>query len=775
MTTLHLLPRSEKQAPDNPLQLDLWPLYHQMRTYEGLADYDLVANVYDTGTGKTQAALLHLLRLARVGGNALFIAPTNALLHQHAETVQDFVAAHDLDYMVVEMNAGRLRQVMEKGERPGEALQHLINNPTAYGEALGSDLDSAYQHPLVLVVNPDIFYYALFFRYRSHDQRNMFQAFLTTFGYIIIDEFHYYDSKQLANFLFFFVLSKDFGYFEQGRRICLLSATPGPEVMAYLDRVFQDRWLLVAPENEPSESDDYPTLPVLTRLDLHVESAEIQDWAAGHREDLHDRLDKQAAQDGVLISSALWRINQCYGILRREIGDERVGRITGPEPEERRGEVTGYPLILATPTVDIGYNFRKEDKRRQNVDFLICDARYRDELVQRIGRAGRVLGKPETDGVSEAVALLPDDACRALQSYDEQTLTRQEFAQVLEDTAALPQRQLLDAYVRSYAVTECFYPINQMWRMMPKEQQTKLDNLFERVRETFAPNSRRSAGGLRGFFSKHYYRQRWLADNKTTIKENRDTAHQLSDMIYWRTRTKYGPADLEPQLSEFLESDELVTQLRDFVRGQVALVDALFSFRDSFQGPVAVVYDRQRLLSSEQINAYNLIHLVSNYEIDWLDGRAEFCRNFETEQRGDLYGIIRDWREPRLYVGLNYVYEGPRDGFEKIWCHRPVPLEGLSLTAWEQGDVPHQLDSRVASVLRERCVPALIIKEEERAIAYSRFRTSNIFLRRLDVRFPGAKERTYYVILGTQAFMADAELQGWFHWQERQEGDAIII
>lgn len=73
-----------------------------------------------------------------------------------------------------------------------------------------------------------------------------------------------------------------------------------------------------------------------------------------------------------------------------------MGRITGPEPEAERMRATALNLILATPTVDIGYNFDKKDKQRQNVDFLICDARYGDELLQRIGRAGRVLGKQET-------------------------------------------------------------------------------------------------------------------------------------------------------------------------------------------------------------------------------------------------------------------------------------------------------------------------------------------------------------------------------------------
>ena len=97
------------------------------------------------------------------------------------------------------------------------------------------------RQPIILVVNPDIFYYALYFRYGAHDRRNVFERFLTAFDYIVVDEFHYYDAKQLANFLFAFALFDQFGYFDaRGRKVCLLSATPAQTVVTYLDRIFDN-------------------------------------------------------------------------------------------------------------------------------------------------------------------------------------------------------------------------------------------------------------------------------------------------------------------------------------------------------------------------------------------------------------------------------------------------------------------------------------------------------------------------------------------------------
>lgn len=774
MSKIRLLPQSEKLAPEDPWGLEHRPLYHQLRTYGALVDHDLVVNTYNTGTGKTIASLLQLFRLNGKRKNVLFIAPTNALLHQHAEDIREFIQQHDLDFLVLEVHAARLREMME-GQRPGETFQRLIQNPLTYAEALGIPLDDHHRRPIVLVVNPDIFYYALYFRYGRHDQRNVFEKALTAFDYVVIDEFHYYDSKQLANFLFFFVISQQFGYFEHGRRICLLSATPNEYVLDYLDRVFGKDWAWVAPHNELGESEDYPTTPVLTALDVELVEAEIQEWAMAHRRDLAGWLDTE--QDGVLISSALWRINTCYTTLRMTIGAERMGRITGPEPEAKRQQATGRPLILATPTVDIGYNFKKQNKKRQNIDFLVCDARYGDELLQRLGRAGRVLGKPRHDGVSHAVALLNVEAHRALADYADETLSRAEFAEIVGNIEALPPKQTLYNYIRSHAITECFYPIYQVERIMPDHLQDEMDALCERVREVFAPASKRPAWSLRRFFGKHWGRKRWLRENKREMSMGRETAFQVADWIKWREGVEYEASDLEPQIEYLLERAGERQRLRDFVASQVHLTESLFSFRDSFQGPTAVVYDKQHLLSSETINSYGLMHLVSNYRIRWLDGRWEFVRAFgEVKPKGDLYGVIEGWRDPRLILELSYESPVPRDEFDKRVCRRPVALRGLRLVARERGGDAYQMDSRIVGVFKDRYITALVVRPEDFGVVYGKLSGTPIYTRRLTVVFPdGQINEDYSIVLGTQAFQAHAELLSYFLMKDRLKEEVIII
>ena len=106
-------------------------------------------------------------------------------------------------------------------------------------------------------------------------------------------------------------------------------------------------------------------------------------------------------KDGALISSSLRTINEIKQGLQQEGMQSRLGLITGAvSTEERRDATKSFPLVLATPTVDIGYNFEKLGKSRQNIDFICFDALYGSEFTQRIGRAGRLLGKIDTNHVS---------------------------------------------------------------------------------------------------------------------------------------------------------------------------------------------------------------------------------------------------------------------------------------------------------------------------------------------------------------------------------------
>ena len=247
--TVTLNAGDEKISPTNPLGLKSTPLYHQQRTYEALKTSELVINTYNTGTGKTHASLLRLFDLK--GENVLFIAPTNELIHQHANDIRDFVNECGLNFFVVEVTSQKLRE-WDVADDPGyrvrnpRKLHELIQNPRDYFPELTQ------RSPLILVTNPDIFYLCFYTVYSPLDSANLFRDFLVEFNYIVIDEFHYYNAKQLANFLMFFILSKEWGYFNGGRKICLLSATPDEKVLTYLERIGLT-YALISPDNEPIE------------------------------------------------------------------------------------------------------------------------------------------------------------------------------------------------------------------------------------------------------------------------------------------------------------------------------------------------------------------------------------------------------------------------------------------------------------------------------------------------------------------------------------------
>jgi len=778
MTTLHLLPQAEKLAPDNSLGLERRPLYHQMRTLEALRTHDLVMNTYNTGAGKTVASLLYLFELNGKSKNVLFIAPTNALLAQHAADIERFVADNNLDFKVLRVTAAEMRAIEREqrpGQRTGETLQQLIHNYLEF------DGDAVRRQPIILVVNPDIFYYALYFRYGAHDRRNVFERFLTAFDYMVVDEFHYYDAKQLANFLFAFALFDQFGYFSaRQRKICLLSATPAQFVVIYLDRIFAKRWTRIGPENEPSESENLETIPALTALTVQIASATLEEWLDDGVRDVQGWLHQ--GEDGAIISSSLGTVNSVYASLRRAVDVEDMGRITGPEPEDERLRATARRLILATPTVDIGYNFAKLGKTRQPIDFMVCDARFGDELLQRVGRAGRVLGQAETEVPSNAVVVLPAEAAAVLAKHHGRTLTRGEFAALIHACDQLPPKHSLTGYIRSHAINESYWPIYQIGKILPPDLQSEVEDLFERVREVFAPGSRRSPGGLKGFFRKFEKRETWLAATRNgQVPFDKETAEHLADWLAWMDPQtgRIEPTALLSYLPRCLTDETQCLALRTFVQSQVEVTRALFAFRDSFQGPTAVVYDPKHLLSSQTVNSYDLFHLLRNYRLSVLPNRNAFIQSAgDTDLTGAFYVQLREHRTPRLVLEFVLEIDEERQVFEQRWCGAPVALKGVRLQAREaRGDpLPGALDSQTIEALSDSFLSLLIVSPDSVGIMYNQLRGTSLWPQRLTVRFSdGSMEDGYRALLGVAAFHAHAELQWHFLLKERLKPEAIIL
>lgn len=771
------------------------PLLHQWRTCN--AEEPLIINTYNTGTGKTKAALLRLLKRARDIGfhrldssadNALLIAPTNELLAQHAHDAEKFCAENSLPYRVVAITRADLDNYQgethfsEVDVRRGAALHYLIQNARI--------LDNDNQKKVTLfVVNPDIFYYALYFCYRRFDRIPLFQDILTQFSYIIIDELHYYNAKQLANFLFFMHLSKHYGYAR--RQFCLLTATPDSRVEAYLKGLdFDIGW--IKPENEEGvegrESEEEQRTDVVCALApvaLDVYSIEeLQDGivtlANVQRQNIATWLARN--EEGAIISSSLWRINQIYNDLKYAVSPQMMGRLTGAEQRRGRDEAKGKPLILATPTVDIGYNFDRPDKARQNLDFLLLDARSSDECIQRLGRAGRVLGKELQNIPSHVLAVVPQKVYEALNAYEGQSISRITLRDTVVQTAS--PRHTLYSYIQSGAIAEAFLPIYRLEQMASSADKPDIEELFNRVQKAFAPDSTFKYNNMHVGI-KRYLEQESSYGATNTFPAEMDACLKQCEKRLVEVQKKRAKRELwanKTEAFQWLQSD-----LRDYFTEK-----ARFSFREAFQPPLALVHDPRGLLSSADVTTYDALHIARNYQAKYYRERSEWQKQVtgllpENASNALVFCDLLALRAPdeRIQIGLKLIVGNVRKSdWEEQFVYRsaefrPTSLYGLEVIALNSS---RALDEIVKDMFKERYIPALVAADPGRTLnEMRRFqREGQIFPYELHVTFGDLKSGTYYAVLGTTALLLWAEILPKYrkidaYNAQKNENDPIIL
>src|SRR2546428_12404468 len=161
------------------------------------------------------------------------------------------------------------------------------------------------------------------------------------------------------------------------------------------------KYTVVSPQ--PVVPDDPLAVRTLAPVELNftLGDNEVSEYVVSHARTIRQLID--SGQDGAIISNSLRDISQTALHLRANgFSETDYRRITGPYKDR-----DVKPLVLATPTVDIGYNFEGRTKQRQNLDFVIFTAQSTDAFWQRLGRAGRVLGKSEIDTPSQTTCIVP--------------------------------------------------------------------------------------------------------------------------------------------------------------------------------------------------------------------------------------------------------------------------------------------------------------------------------------------------------------------------------
>ena len=692
---INLEPRSIAACPDPELPPDVkqafknQTLQHQVDVYQAAAENDIILDLAPTGTGKTKAGLsvLHHNR----DRNAVYIAPTNALIEQQTVAAEKFVRDTGLPHVVKAASAKDIKQWRDDlvGKRSGEKLYNVLREPaTIFPECA--------DRPLLLVTNPDIFYYATFFAYNKLDRDNIASVFYNSFATVIFDEFHLYDAKQLVSLFFYLALSKVFKYFEYNRKVVLLTATPEPACEAALKILKQSGVRVSDSINGESQTEHLiasqtaVSLEIRQQLDRDALIAEIAN-------EVVERLQKYPDRNGAVILDSKDILNRLSDNLRARGLENICGRITGNTPLNQRQKAAQKQVILATSTVDVGFNFEREvEPDRQNLDWLIFSTRDRFSFWQRIGRVGRVLGKKQTDIPSEAIAYLPEQAWEQGIENIDCSGGREALKEMLESLDCM-KRPFLEIYWRSEAFLEVAKPLLELEISLEKlPEESLVTQLYQTLQNVL--------GGKREW---DFYRKRIKilkgAENiaSKTVKEiQKDWKYikggQNCVMSFFRA---YYPEDYEEIKArrdslEFIESTikkerELAENLREYAIILKESYAPLFRFRDSLFENVKI-YDPHNLLLDE-VGETNLdpIHLLRFYE-------------FESD--GDRIEVTSRAEEP--YNLAFSLQVDDLEEFKNLYLCKLFAFENCSIKRMH-GDVIRP----TPSIIEKQLIPGVIVSE----------------------------------------------------------------
>lgn len=615
---IKLEPRSISAFASIPHKLSSFmadALQHQVDVFEKSENADIILDLAPTGTGKTKAGLTVLLH--QPDKSAVYIAPTNALVDQQCEAAKKFVQDAGLRHVVKAVSAKEIRKWSNDrvGKRPGEKLRNLLRNPATIFPDVGAN------RPVLLVTNPDIFYYATFFSYNRLDRKNLAAEFYTQFATIIFDEFHLYDAKQLVSLLFYLAYSHIFKFFQYGRRIVLLTATPEPACELALKNLSVEGVRIARIDEDTGNTNLLPSQAAVN-LELRVQPDKEQ-WLSELADEVVRRFREQPDRNGAVILDSLNLINFLSDVLQAKGLGNYVGRITGPAPSQDRKRAMQCQIILATSTVDVGFNFEREpEPTRQNLDWLIFSARDRSSFWQRLGRVGRVLGKTETDIPSDAIAYLPPLAWeQGLTSLDGSG-GRTSLTQTLVNIPCL-DKPFLDAYWRSEAFLEIARPLLEIEELFGESLAGNelIPKLFTTLQST-----------LGGKHNWDYYRYRmrvlraaeqitqtspktlksqwkYIKGGQAFVKKFLEVQHPeyLEDLNAGRTT-------LEEWEQEFQDYEDAATELKNFAEVWSASYAPLFQFRASLFESIPIRDPLGLLLDESEETYLDPIHLLRNYE-----------------------------------------------------------------------------------------------------------------------------------------------------------------
>ncbi len=201
-----------------------------------------------------------------------------------------------------------------------------------------------------------------------------------------------------------------------------------------------------------------------------------------------------------------------------------------------------------------------------------------------------------------------------------------------------------------------------------------------------------------------------------------------------------------------------MTQMEHAVR------EASFSFRESFEEPLARIYDPHHRVSSAHTADYGLFHIVQNCEIEaltateWAERSGAASNGGVKAEQIVLYCAIKDLREheQRVHLRFRLHVDDEYRTWEQDHVCKMTALSGIEVYAETA-----QLPATVIDAVKSRFVPAFLAPRDHRigGILIGLTQRQGMRLYDLRVTFAIGGQHEYCLLLGTAALLAAARLR----------------
>jgi CRISPR-associated endonuclease/helicase Cas3 len=673
-------------------------LQHQVDVYEAAKTKDIILDLAPTGTGKTDAGLSVLKYNSN--RNAVYIAPTNALIEQQTLAAEEFIYKASLPHIVKAASAKDVNKWsnVRVGNRSGEKLYNVLREPSTI-------FPECKDQPILLVTNPDIFYYATFFAYNRLDKSNIASEFYSSFSTVIFDEFHLYDAKQLVSLFFYMALSQVFGYFNHNRKIALLTATPEPACDVALDTLAQSGVKIARIDGKEHRQNLIPS-QTQVNLEIRQKPESKEQLVSEIVKEVTQKLQQYPDRNGAVILDSKDTLNRISDQLRAKGLENKIGRIIGNTPTDQRQIAAQKQVILATSTVDVGFNFKKvPEPSRQNLDWLIFSSKDRFSFWQRIGRVGRVLGKVQTDIPSNAIAYIPEKAWE--QGIDKLNTSkgRKELTTMLESLNCM-QRPFLEVYWKSEAFLEIAKPLLELENVLAGLPQEKfVVQLYQTLQNVLGGKKdwdyyRKRIKVIEGAVNISSYPVKKIQKDWKYIKGGKNCVMSFLGVNYPEDyeAIKAGQASIESVEKPIQEDQEIAEQLLEYTQILKTSYSPLFRFRDSLFENVTVYDPKYLLLDEVGETNLDLIHLLRYLEFEIDGNKIELIARAEIPY------------ELTFSLTVENLEQFKNTCLAKLYAFKNCHIKRTQGGSTRPTDFPTSLQKAI----KETLIPGVIVKEHSK-------------------------------------------------------------